>query len=79
MSENQAQANAGCPQEKPVCFCLGAGPKLTEMLRKLGPESARRHFRNARVEVLKGMRELIDRRISDLTQPEEKGTKVAVE
>ena len=62
------------------CFCLGAGPEFFAMFRKLGPDSARRHFRNARIEMLKGMRELIDKRIEVLSQPiESKGTKVAVE
>jgi len=59
---------------------MGAGPELFAMFRKLGPDSARRHFRNARIEVLKGMRELIDKRIEELSKHEEqKGTKVAVE
>lgn len=77
MSENEAQATAEC-QEK--CFCMGAGPELYSMFKKLGPDSARRHFRNARIEMLKGMRALIDRRIEDLAEPAEtKGTKVPIE
>ena len=77
MSENEAQATVE-GQEK--CFCMGAGPELYAMFKKLGPDSARQHFRNARVEMLKGMRALIDKRIEDLSEPAEtKGTKVAVE
>jgi hypothetical protein len=49
------------------------------MLRQLGPESARDHFRNARIELLKGMRELINNRIEHLARREQKGTTVAVE
>ena len=45
----------------------------------LPPEEARRHFRQARVEVLKGIRELIDRRISHLNRDDTKGTRVVVE
>ena len=45
----------------------------------LPPEEARRHFRQARVEVLKGFRELIDRRISHLNRDDNKGTRVVVE
>ena len=59
---------------------MGAGPELFSMFKKLGPDSARQHFRNARVEMLKGMRELIDKRIDDLSESAEtKGTKVTVE
>ena len=77
MSENEAQATVE-GQEK--CFCMGAGPELFAMFKKLGPDSARQHFRNARVEMLKGMRALIDRRIEDISQQADaKGTKVTVE
>lgn len=71
MSEKDAHAG---------CFCMGLGPQVTEMLRKLGPpESVREHFRNAQVEMLKGIRAMLDQRIEQLSRTEEKGTKVAVE
>ncbi len=80
MTQNTTQAEAGPKQERVNCFCLGAGPELFAIFRKFGPESARRHFRNARIEVLKGFRELINKRIEELSAAEEKrGTKVAVE
>ncbi len=80
MSETASQETAGCQQDKSNCFCMGAGPEMFAMFKKLGSDSARQHFRNARVELLKGMRELIDRRINDLsTETEKKGTKVPVE
>lgn len=80
MSQNTTQAEAGPGRERVNCFCLGAGPELFAIFRKFGPESARRHFRNARIEVLKGFRELINKRIEELSAAEEKrGTKVAVE
>ena len=79
MTDTTAQTGSGRPKEG-ECFCMGAGPEIFAMFRKMGPDSARRHFRNARIEVLKGMRELINKRIEDLSQPpESKGTKVAVE
>ncbi|MCC6365014.1 MAG: hypothetical protein IT165_15970 [Bryobacterales bacterium] len=63
------------------CACMGAGPVISDMFKRLGPdEEVRRHFRNARIEFLKGIREMIDRRIGELskeTQP--KGSKVVVE
>ena len=79
MSENQTQT-AESPKEEQTCFCMGAGPEMFSLFKKLGPDSAREHFRNARVEMLKGMRALIDKRIDDLSGSEEKkGTKVTVE
>lgn len=80
MSENEAQTNSECQREQVNCFCMGAGPELFAVFKKLGPDSARHHFRNARVELLKGMRELIDKRIDELSKDQEKkGTTVAVE
>ena len=79
MSESTNQTETECPKES-NCFCMCTGPELFAMFKKFGPESARQHFRNARVEMLKGMRELIDRRIDDLSDSaEKKGTKVSVE
>jgi hypothetical protein len=80
MSLNNTQAETGPRPERVNCFCLGAGPELFAIFRKFGPESARRHFRNARIEMLKGFREIINKRIEELSAAEEKrGTKVAVE
>jgi vacuolar-type H+-ATPase subunit E/Vma4 len=45
----------------------------------LTSEAARQHVRNARVEMLKAVRSIIDERISHLSQTEAKGTKVVVE
>ena len=43
------------------------------------PEEACKHFRQARVEVWKGIRELVDLRIAHLSREETKGTRVTVE
>jgi hypothetical protein len=78
MSETAAGQETG--QEKANCFCMGAGPEFFAMFKKLGPDSARQHFRNARIEFLKGVRELIDKRIADLSKgTEKKGTALEVE
>ncbi len=63
------------------CGCMGAGPAITNLMEKLGPpEEVRSHFRAARVEILKGLRALIDSRIAHLSRSaEEKGTTVPVE
>jgi hypothetical protein len=61
------------------CFCLGAGPQMSEMVRHCLSDSAIDHFRNSRVEFLKGLRSLIDSRIEHLSRPHQKGTAVPVE
>jgi hypothetical protein len=53
---------------------------LCELIRTMGPpEEALHHFRNARVEVLKGLRAVIDSRIERLSSEPQKGTSVPVE
>ena len=70
-TSNEEQA-----QRQPGCFvCTMALP----MLERLWSEGARDHFRNSRVEFLKGIRSLIDDRISYLSRHESKGTHVTVE
>ena len=62
------------------CLCQGLGPALTEFLRRLGPsEEARRHFDSARVEILKGLRAILDIRIQQATGGKAKGEKIKVE
>ena len=43
------------------------------------PETAVNHFRQARKEMLLGLRELIDARLERLSRQENKGTRVVVE
>ncbi len=62
------------------CLCQGAGPVFTDLLRRLGPpEEARRHFEAARMEVLKGLRALLDARIEQRARRGRKGEKIEVE
>lgn len=61
------------------CGCMGLGPALTDVMNKLRPKEAREHFRNARVEFLKGVRAVIDARIDQLSRTESQGAKVPVE
>ena len=56
-------------------FCATAMP----MLENLVSESTRDHFRNSRVEFLKGLRSLLDAHINHLGREESKGTHVNVE
>ena len=77
---SEKEPEAGGAQPASACICMGVGPEITEMLRRVGiSESVRQHFRNARIEVLKGIRALIDERIEHLSRKEEKGTNIAVE
>ena len=74
MDEKQTTAQPhGC------VFCDVIAPQLDAMMDHFWPEGTREHFRNARVEVLKGMRSIIDARIERLAQHEKKGHKVTVE
>jgi hypothetical protein len=58
------------------CFvCQVARP----FLRHLWTDATRNHFRNSRVEFLKGVRSLIDSRIEHLSGHEQKGERVTVE
>jgi hypothetical protein len=56
-------------------FCDTAMPVLENLV----SESTRDHFRNSRVEFLKGLRSLLDERIAHMSRAETKGTKVTVE
>jgi hypothetical protein len=56
-----------CMEFKQVLRSLEPSPKVTE------------HFRNARIEVLKGLRQVIDNRIEHLSQPAQTGRKIVVE
>jgi hypothetical protein len=56
-------------------FCETAIPMLESLV---GP-ATRDHFRNSRVEFLKGLRSLLDERIAHLAREDSKGTHVTVE
>lgn len=59
---------------------MGAGPMVTEMMKKLCPtENVSQHFRAARIEVLKGLRAMIDEQIANLAEQPKQGTKIPVE
>jgi predicted amidohydrolase len=76
MPEMEAE-NTQTHTHAPGCFvCQTAIP----LLQKCWSDATRDHFRNSRVEFLKGLRSLIDDRISHLSrEPQSKGTHVAVE
>jgi hypothetical protein len=69
MEEKSAPASKGC------VLCEIAMP----LLERYWSEATQDHFRNSRVEFLKGLRSLLDARIAHLTHEESKGTHVTVE
>ena len=74
MEERQTAApQAGC------FFCTIAAPQISALIDQYWPDETQEHFRKARVEVLKGIRSLLDARIEHLSEHTSKGTKVTVE
>jgi hypothetical protein len=66
------------PKQYPLIdsLCL----ELKQFLRSLEPSpKVTEHFRNARIEVLKGVRQVIDNRIDHLSKPSQPGRKIVVE
>lgn len=55
-------------------------PEQTPFTKVFGlPPNAGEHFRQARIEILKGIRSLLDHRIETLAQKGQKGTHISVE
>jgi len=66
------------------CLCSGAGPAMSgiasRLLSEFGPsEPVRRHFAQARLEILKGLRALLDERIGELQKEPARGVKVTID
>ncbi len=79
---NDTAERASEPTETPCagCVCGGKGPMLSQMLELMMPTAAAgEHFKNARLEFLKGVRELLDQRIQSMSEKQPKGTRVNVE
>ena len=61
------------------CYCTGVGPVLSTIVGNAFEGPVFKHFRNAGVEVLMGMRALLDAQIEMLQREQQKGRKVPVE
>jgi len=70
MEEKSAPASSGG-----CIICEMAVP----ILRRYWSEATKDHFRNSRVEFLKGLRSILDARIAQLSRDEPRGTHVTVE
>jgi hypothetical protein len=68
-------------EEKPhSCFFCEATGAVKNFLREVGPsEEAANHFRQSRVEFLKGVRRILDDRIEKVSRAGQRGTHVVVE
>jgi len=75
MSEQETKSSCSCG-------CMGVGPMLTDVVRHLAPSAeVTQHFRAAHLEVLKGLRAMLDQHIAAQTEarPHGQGTKIHVE
>jgi hypothetical protein len=72
--EETTTTAAGAPPRPgcPICIAM-------PLFEKIWSDATRGHFRNSRIEFLKGIRSLIDDRIAHLSREESKGTHVTVE
>jgi hypothetical protein len=78
MQNTETNTGAGPNREYPIIDKVAYGVK--HFLRSMEPPSqVTSHFRNARVEVLKGIRQMIDYRIERLERTERHGQKINVE
>jgi len=77
-TESNMGAATTPPRQSPTID--GLCEELKNLLRAVEPSSeVREHFRNARIEVLKGLRQIIDNRIQHLSRTEQQGQKINVE
>jgi hypothetical protein len=77
MNEETAHTHAHAGS---TCFFCEATDAVKKFLDEIGPsEEAKSHFRQSRVELLKGIRRIIDDRIDRVGKTEHKGTHVVVE
>jgi hypothetical protein len=73
------EQTAGTQHAHGCFFCDVAAPQIQAFVDHVWPQNTREHFRNARIEVLKGVRSMLDARIERLSKQAPKGTTVPVE
>ncbi|HVW84041.1 MAG TPA: hypothetical protein VHB50_05155 [Bryobacteraceae bacterium] len=75
MSEETGQAHVHAH-----CICCEANEAIGKFFRNIGPsEDAAEHFRQSRIEFLKGIRRILDDRIERIGRTGRRGTHVVVE
>jgi len=75
MSEQEPNATQPVTQER--CLCREVVDSFREQFKV--PEEVQEHFKNSRIEFLKGIRAIIDSRIEKLSSATQRGAKIAVE
>lgn len=78
---NETASEQTGTRKQPDCFCETIRRGIEEAIEMLvPPESARNHFREARLEILRGVREVIDHRIERVSRTKSTGgTRIVVE
>lgn len=61
------------------CFCYGVGPQITAAAKSIMPKEAMEHFKASQVELLKGIRHLLDSRIKQMSTPKSHGASIQVD
>jgi len=82
MENTQTNTGSGPGRQFPVLDAIVAEIKraVDSVEQACEPsEEVMGHFRNARVEILKGVRQIIDNRIEELNRKADSGTKINVE
>jgi hypothetical protein len=78
--ENTESAGAATAPQKQYPVIDALCTELKQLLSTLVPRpDVTEHFRNARIEVLKGLRKVIDSRIEHLSRSTQHGQKIEVE
>lgn len=76
MQEQNTASESASSAGRAGCFFCGTAIPVLE---RLWSDATQNHFRNSRIEFLKGLRSLLDDRIAHLSREERKGTSVPVE
>ena len=79
---NEQESSAGTTGKTayPDCLCGNVRSAIDSVASAfVPPENVRQHFREAGVQVLMGIREIINNRIEDLNRTASKGARVVVE
>jgi hypothetical protein len=77
MSEQGTAPNASEPVTQERCLCREVIDSFREQFQV--PDQVQEHFKNSRIEFLKGIRAIIDSRIEKLSSASPRGAKIAVE
>jgi hypothetical protein len=75
--EQNTVVEPGAPRAE-SCPCRDLGEHIAALLGVRSPD-ARQHLRNARIEMLKAIRTLLDERIEQLSRSSIKGRKISVD